>query len=149
MPSRLATIAADLPARLEGQSVGKLRRVAASVAQLAIRQSGLADSGLAAALIALRDGLPGDLELRSAVQQITATLDEAAWDAQEKADEGLIDRSVYRQAFRRARAAASMGFALEPDALHAASEAVYEAQAAVADLVAVRAVVDAVLTEPD
>jgi len=40
-----------------------------------------------------------------------------------------------------------VGFALEPDALHAALESVYEAQAAVADLEAVRAAVAAALAD--
>jgi hypothetical protein len=49
---------------------------------------------------------------------------------------------AYSTAFRRARAALSVGFALQRDPRSAALEAVYEAQAAVADLYAVREVVN-------
>jgi hypothetical protein len=72
------------------------------------------------------------------VQRLTAELDEIAWDAQDKAEQGILPRQAYREAFARARAAAAVGFALEADALHAALESVYETWAATADLDAVR-----------
>jgi hypothetical protein len=78
---------------------------------------------------------------------LTEELDEIAWDAQEQAEAGVLPEQAYLAAFARARAAASVGFALEPDALHAALEAVYEAQAALADLEAVRVAVVAALVD--
>jgi hypothetical protein len=49
----------------------------------------------------------------------------------------------YSTAFKRARAAASVAFALDPNSLSAALGAVYEARFAVDDLDAVREVVSA------
>jgi hypothetical protein len=72
-------------------------------------------------------------------------LTRSAWDAQEKAEAGTVPGVTYLTAFRRARAAASVGFALDCDALNAALEAIYEAQAAVGDVNAVRAAVNAAL----
>jgi hypothetical protein len=59
---------------------------------------------------------------------------------------GMLPEQAYLAAFARARAAASVGFALEPDALHAALESVYEAQAAVG-LEAVRVAIAAALAD--
>ena len=69
-------------------------------------------------------------------------LDQVAWDIQEMAETGAASYQTYSIAFQRARTASAVGFALERDPLRAALEAVYEAQAAVADLDAVRAVVN-------
>ena len=105
----------------------------------------MADPRLDVALAALRGGGLGDTAERFGVQQLTDELDEIAWDTQELAEVGTVSRRDYSAAFRRARAAASVGFALISDALIAALEAVYEAQAAVADVDAVRTAVSAVL----
>ena len=146
MSSRLSTVAADLPARLEAQPAETLRKVAVAVALLAVERTQLADSRLEGALQSLTNTTAVPPELRSAVQQATDELDEIAWEAQDKADEGLLDQQDYQQAFRRARAAACVGFALEPDAIHAALESVYEAQAATGDLSVVREVVEHALS---
>jgi hypothetical protein len=145
MISRLSSVAPDLVARLEQLLPDPLRRAAASAAILAVERTQLADQRLDAALAALHDGRFGDTAERSGVQHLTDELDQIAWDAQEKADSGLVSRQTYSAAFRRARAAASVGFALDSDALNAALEAVYEAKAAVADLDLVRSVVGAAL----
>jgi hypothetical protein len=76
---------------------------------------------------------------QSGVQQLVNELDAVAWDLQEKAEVGTVPYQAYNAAFRRARAAASISFALGSDALSAALEAVYEAHAATADLHAVQA----------
>ena len=142
MISRLSSIAPDLVALLEHQQPEKLRRVAAGAANLAIERTYLSELRAEAGLTALHEGRVGFTPERSEVQHLTDELDEIAWDTQEKMEAGIVSRSAYSIAFRRARAAASVGFALDPDALTAALESVYEAQAAVADLDAVRVLVN-------
>jgi hypothetical protein len=97
------------------------------------------------ALAALRDGGQSSAAERSGVQQLTEELDEIAWDVQDMTEAGTASLQDYSTAFRRARAAASVGFALGPDSLSAALEAVYEARAAAGDLDAVREIVSAFL----
>jgi hypothetical protein len=139
MPSRLSTIAPDLAAWLEHQSRQRLRAAAANAARLAVDRTRLTDPRLDAALTALRNGQFGRMAEQSGVQQLVDELDAAAWNLQEKAEVGTVPHQAYSAAFRRARAAASVGFALGSDALSAALEAVYEAHAATADLDAVQA----------
>ena len=103
----------------------------------------LTDSRLDAALTVLRNDQFGRTAEQSGVQQLADELDAAAWDLQEKAEVGTVPYQAYSVAFRRARAAASVGFALGLDALSAALEAVYEAHAATADLDAVQAAASA------
>ena len=131
MISRLATIAPDLVASLEHQQPRRLRLVAASGAGLAVERVCLSDPRLEAALGALREGRLGDTSERTGVQCLAREIDEMAWDAQERAEAGGGSREAYVIAFRKARAAAAVGFALEADALTAALEAVCEAHAAV------------------
>jgi hypothetical protein len=141
MIGRLSTIAPDLVALLEQQQSEQLRRVAAKAANLAIERTDLSEPRLDDALAALREGRLGSTPERSAVHYLTDELDAIAWDAQEKMEAGIGSRQDYSTAFRRARAAASVGFALDANALTAALESVYEAQAAVADLDAMRVLV--------
>jgi hypothetical protein len=100
-----------------------------------------------AALAAVRDAVPAAVPELSQVLALTEELDEIAWEAQDKVEAGVLPEEAYLAAFARARAAASVGFALEPDALHSALESIYEAQAAVADLEAIRVTVAAALTD--
>jgi hypothetical protein len=139
MPSRLSTIAPDLAAWLGHQSRERLRAAAANAAHLAVERTRLTDPRLDAALTALRNGQFGSMAEQSGVQQLVDELDAAAWNLQDKAEVGAVPHQAYSAAFRRARAAASVGFALGSDALSAALEAVYEARAATADLEAVQA----------
>lgn len=143
MLNRLSTIAPDLAAWLERQSRERLRGAAANAAHLAVERTRLTDPRLDAALTALRNGQFGRMAEQSGVQQLVDELDAAAWDLQDKAEAGTVPYQAYSAAFRRARAAASVGFALGPDALSAALEAVYEAHAATADLNAVQAAASA------
>ena len=136
--SRLSTKAPDLAAWLEHQPPERLRGAAANAAHLAVERTGLTDPRLDAALTALRNGQFGRMAEESGVQQLVDELDEAAWDLQEKAEVGTESYEVYKAAFRKARAAASVSFALGSDALAAALEAVYEAHAATADLDAIQ-----------
>jgi hypothetical protein len=140
---RLSTVAPDLADWLRRQPPERLRKAAVDAALLAGAQTQLTDPRLDAALTALRGGALGATAERLDVQQLTHELDVVAWTIQETATAGAASRQAYSAAFRRARAAAAVGCALESDALSAALEGVYEAQAAVEDLDAMRTVVTA------
>jgi hypothetical protein len=75
------------------------------------------------------------------MQALVDELDEAAWEIQERVHSGRLPKDEYLQAFRKARAASAVAFALEPDPRTAALEAVCEAQSAAGDLSPVSAVV--------
>lgn len=45
---------------------------------------------------------------RGALEQLVWSLDDAAWDLQEKAERGASSSTLYNQAFRRARAASGL-----------------------------------------
>jgi hypothetical protein len=148
MTSRLSTVAVDLVHQIEGLPPEVLRRVATEAATLAVDRTQLADPRIGPALSALgaSSGVPS---ARQAIEQLTEELDERAWDIQDLVDAGAASEDAYLEAFRRARAAAAVGYALNPDPQTAAFESVYEAQAAVVDLGAVRmAVAIAMASQP-
>ena len=145
--SRLPTIAADLAEQLNNCSANQLRKVASAAALLAVDRTNLVDPRLDGALATIRDSARGDRSECSNALRVTEELDERAWDIREKVDDGTLPKHACLEAFRKARAAASVGFALEPNPLQAALEAVHEARAAAADLEAVRAAIDSVLMD--
>lgn len=71
---------------------------------------------------------------QAAMKRLTDELDEAAWNLQAKVNSGQATNESYLRSFALARAASATTFALDPDPRKAAMEAVYEAQAALADL---------------
>jgi hypothetical protein len=146
MVSRLSTVDAVLAGKLEGQPPSQLRKAACIAALLAVKHTKLADSRLDAALAAVRYGTSGGPAECSSADHVTGELDEIAWDTQDKVDEGTLSYEAYREAFGRARAAAAVGFALKADPFEAALEGIYEAQAALGDLDAIRAAVHGALT---
>ena len=144
MISRLSSIAPGLAERLEGQEPERLRVVAAKAAALAVLDTGMS-AILSGGLVALRDGRFGNSADRAGVLRLVDELDAAAWDLQEQSENDAGSPEAYLSAFRRARAAAAVGFALDSDAVTAALESVYEAEAAVSDPEAVVAVAEAAL----
>ena len=149
MTSRLSTIAIDLVHQIEGLPPGVLRRVAAEAASLAVERTRLTDPRIGLALgaqTARNSEMPSALR---AIEQLAEELDERAWDIQQLVDTGGASEEAYLEAFRQARAAAAVSYALDPDPQTAAFESVYEAQAAVVDLGAVRmAVTIAIASQP-
>ena len=148
MTSRLSTVAVDLAHQIEDLPPGILRRVAAEAASLAIERTHLADPRLEPALVAMSASNSDMPSARRAIEKLTEELDERAWDIQDLVDTGSASEDAYLEAFRQARAAAAVTYALDPDPRTAAFESVYEAQAAVVDLGAVRmAVTIAIATQ--
>jgi hypothetical protein len=147
--SRLSTVAIDLVHQMEGLSGRVLRRVAAESAALAVARTQLIDPRLEAALQALNASGAQAPATQRIVGQLTNELDEVAWHIRDLVEVGAASQDAYEEAFRKARAAAAVGYALDPDPRASAFEAVYEAQAAVVDLAAVRmAVAFAIASEP-
>jgi hypothetical protein len=130
---RLDTVAPDLVERLEGEEEPELRRLTANVAQAALREQDVRDESIDGGLAALREGRFGDSEEREAVKAFADRLDELAWDLQERVDAGEAEQVDYLTAFRKARGATALWFALDADARTAAIETAYEAQAATDD----------------
>lgn len=145
MATRLDSIAPDLGRRIEQASADEQRRVAAAAAQLVEQATRVDDPAMAAALDAVRTAAWGDTPQRRAALNLVERLDEAAWDAQDRAEEQGTGQDEYTAAFRAARAASAIAFALADEPAQAALEAVYEAEAATADLEGVRRVVDEIL----
>jgi hypothetical protein len=140
---RLGTIAPDLVEQLEGESDQRLRRVTEAVVPTALTAASVDDDRSDRALAALRAGRYGDSEERAAMKTLTDELDEVAWDIQDRTGAGEADEVDYLAAFRRARAAMALWFALDDDPAVAAMESIYEARAATDDQ-AVRRDLDAV-----
>lgn len=117
------------------------RRALDAGAHLAVERAFLVDGRIAHAWRALAAGRVGDCSERRRVGELVNELDETAWDCQEEVEKGRARQDDYLAAFAKARAAASVAYAFEPDARVAAGEGLYEAHHAIRDLVALRAVV--------
>lgn len=79
------------------------------------------------------------------MEELAARLDEHAWDIQESDDDARHDSQRYLVAFQRARAASAVAFALDRDR-GAALESIYEAQAALGSIDAMRQLIEPLLT---
>jgi hypothetical protein len=138
MSYRLETVAPDLVETLEGASEPVLRSVAHRAALLAVERTDLDDPRLERARAALGQGRTGASQERVGLQTLVEELDQAQWDLQDAVDHGTATREQQLAAFSRARAASSLWFALDEDALVAAVEALYEANAAIDDIESLR-----------
>lgn len=141
MTIRLETVAPDLVEVLERLTTSELRSIAIEVSEWIVRQVGLADPRADAALTALRADVTGTSAVQDRLKVLVDDLDERAWDLQDKVEDGSATQEQYLHAFALARAAASVRFALESDALESALESVYEAQAATGDVAGVRRII--------
>lgn len=144
MSVRLAAIAPDLVSRLDSRSDTELANIVAVVAREAAARSGLDEPPVASALDRVGTG-ETSLSDRSAVEELAARLDEHAWDIQESDDDAGHDSQRYLVAFQRARAASAVAFALDRDR-GAALESIYEAQAALGSIDAMRQLIEPLLT---
>jgi hypothetical protein len=137
----------ELAGKLAAASDTALRRVAEAVARHAVRSTGLVDARLEAAMAAVGLG-KGHATARDAMEVLTHELDEVAWEKQSGAEEAASQDPAYLRAFMRARAANAVAFALEADALVAATESTCEALQATEDPEQVRSAVLAALESP-
>ena len=116
--------------------------VALAAAQTAIRRTQLREYRVDAAVSAKRIGESAE---REDVRVLSDELDEVAWTIQARMHQGAAAEEEYTRAFRRARAASALFFALDENPLSAAIQALYEAHHAIGDAEALRQVVDRIL----
>lgn len=107
-----------------------LRAMSEVGCRLALADTGLAGPEVSAAVETLLDGRFGDGVEREALAQVVEALDKQAFDLQDAVEEGAASEEAYLEAFRRARAASALLWALHADPQRAASNALYEAIAA-------------------
>jgi hypothetical protein len=120
---RLDSISPSLTKAFRDASDDRRRRAALAVCLVAVAQSGLQGSEVDAALADLRGQRSERTELRHEIEAMAAQLDERYFELSEKAQAATPEALAM---FRKARAAASLAFALSDDTtqLH---EALYEA----------------------
>ncbi len=127
---RLSLKDPNLSDRLTLVSEQTLRSIALLVCRFAIQHTGLEDPVLSEGCAALEAAQYNDEALRDRVEMLVAELDIFQWNMQESFDQGKTDKKTWMLAFQRARAANSLYFALDDNALIAARESIYEAIAA-------------------
>lgn len=136
MPSRLATIDADLETRISALDEERLRRVATAAATYAVNATGIARPEVAEVLAL--GGAPAPAPTRAAVERLVADLDDSAWRLDEQGNQ-----DAYLAEFSRARAANAVSeLAAGVDVEHCL-DTCYEAYAATGDIQAIRSVVAA------
>jgi hypothetical protein len=145
MSTRLAAIAPELADQISQATHAQQKQIATHLALLAVDSVDLHDPVLDATVTALRENTPADVSAQDAVNRLTEQLDQIAWDLQERAEAGTASDDDYAIAFRRARAANTVAFALSDDAATAALETAYEAEAATEDIESVRAAVHGII----
>ena len=108
----------------------QLRAMSEVGCRIAVSASRLAGPEVVAALDALLAGRYGDGAERKAPGALVEQLDVEAFDLQDALEDGAASEESYMEAFRRARAATSLHWALHADPRRAAANALYEAIAA-------------------
>jgi hypothetical protein len=126
---RLETIVPRLAKSFQDASDDQRRRAALAACLVAVAQTGLLGSDVDAALSLLRDERNERIKVRHEFEARAAQLDEQYFKFSEQAEATTPEALA---TFRKARAAASLAFALSTDSgqLH---EAIYEAIAASRD----------------
>ncbi len=132
----LMRIAPDLSEALSRSSDACLRRVAAAVCKLAVERSGLDAPQVQEVLRLLESNntVPDDLTTR--LKSLAEELDDRYLDLYGEAPEGSSGDEGWLSAFRKAKAAAALVFACEPNASFAATESAVEANEAIGDDIA-------------
>jgi hypothetical protein len=137
---RLDLIDPELSAMLQHLSARQLRHITATVCNLALERTGVRDPVIAAAMEALKTGQDGGVSLRERLGFLVERLDQKQWDMQDAVDAEHAKNDAYIHAFAQARATHAVYFALDADPFTAATEAIYEAHAAMNDSDGIRSV---------
>lgn len=125
MVNRLDLIDANLRERVAAADTGARRDVARAVALAAIEHVGLEDQRIADALSAGQTG-EGSQQF-ALLSGFVDELDNAAFDAQDRLDDGTGSKDDYVRAFCKARAATALLSAFQEDTEEAVVDAIYEA----------------------
>jgi len=110
------------------------------VCTLALERTGVRDPIIDAAMEALKTEQYDDESLHERLGFLVERLDQQQWDMQDAVDAGHADEGAYLHAFACARVAHAVAFALHADPFIAATEALYEAHAALRERDVIQAV---------
>lgn len=133
MTTRLKDINPDLCAQLKQASTAQQRAAARAACRFALDHTDLVGPIIDAGLEAMEAATYGDSRPRKQLKAFVSQLDNIQSKMRDCVENGLAAQANYIAAFRRARAANSIYFALGEDAYLAAAESVYEANAATSD----------------
>lgn len=133
----------ELLALIEAAAPEQQRAAALAIARFAVERAGLADPAVDRALDALGAGTSIAPSIRKEVEQVAGRLDEEEGALSEAVDRRRATQATYEAAFRKARAATAVAFALADDPFEAATESAYEAQFAADDVEVLTAAVRA------
>jgi hypothetical protein len=126
---RLSTLAPDILEQLVSFDEDLQRELASRFAQAALAAVPVDDAGVDRAVDLLRSGAFDDGALRDELQALVDALDQQQWDYEARIDAGATDLAD-PHGFARVRAVSALVFAFDHDALTAAAESAYEADAA-------------------
>lgn len=123
-----------LTSRIRAADGGAQRRVAVASARVALTAFDLGRRlEVAGALRALDAGKVGPVPEQQALKILAESLDEAAFDANDRFEEGIGSEVEYDRAFRVARAVSALVYAFEIPPYEAAAHAIYEAYYAMSE----------------
>ncbi len=134
MTARLERINPDLFDQLRFASPVQQRAAARAACRFALDYNDLVGPIIDASWEAIETARYGDSRPREQLKAFVSQLEAIQRKARDCVEEGQASRSQYIAAFRRARAANSIYYALSSDAFEAATESAYEANAATSDL---------------
>jgi hypothetical protein len=135
MESRLDLLSPKLVKELSQADEEKLRRIAATVCEIALLHTELENPFINYFKESM-DGLPSvdRLFLQQELERFVDQLDEIQWTLKEQVDLGTETMPNYLKAFRNARIFNALYYALDADPYIAAAESIYETFAATNDL---------------
>jgi hypothetical protein len=134
MTARLERVNPDLFDRLRSASPVQQRAAARAACRFALDYNELVGPIIDAGWEAIETAKYGDSRPREQLRAFINQLEAIQRRARDCVEEGQASRAQYIAAFRRARAANSIYYALSSDAFEAAVESAYEANAATADI---------------
>src|SRR5207244_3580083 len=124
--SRLSTVSSMLVEQITQCTPEQRTNAVCRACSAAIERTGLADERVSNALALACEGRAGDDTLVAELSELVEHLDNEAWDLQDKVETGEVDEADYTRAFAKARAAASVAFAINQTEV-AALDSLYEA----------------------
>ena len=141
--SRLFLVSPKVAEQIRQCGPDQLRNVVCRACSTAVQLTGLTDERVTTALGLICDGR-GDDTLAGEMSGLVQELDNDAWDLQDKVEIGEAEQADCVRAFAKARAAASVAFAIRRTDVSAV-ESLYESFHAINDFATFTRVVEAAL----
>lgn len=144
MANSIELISSELALRVRDISDIRKRSIIVAVAQAAVDAAGLNDlAEVKQAFQGLIAERFGESPERAAMQRLVDSLDERAFDTQDRCEQGLSPEADYARAFCRARAATAVLEAFGPSVETALSNVLYEGYYAMnEDLVGLESIIE-------